>query len=196
LRESPEKKEEKERVRHALLRATLRLAATHGYASLGLREAAREAGIAPTSFYRHFQDMGALGLALVTDLVEPLVRELVGVAQQAAASGQDALVAVVERSMAAVADDPELLRFVVAEYGGAFASFRAALRSQLSALTAALHVASPGAVPTFAAEAAVVLLLDGVGRALEADPTARGVIKEQLVHTMRKLLTNPAGVRA
>ena len=37
------------------------------FSSLSLREVTRGAGIAPTSFYRHFDDMNALGLALVAE---------------------------------------------------------------------------------------------------------------------------------
>jgi Bacterial regulatory proteins, tetR family len=55
VRRKQDHKEEKEKVRRALLAATLRLAAPYGFASLSLREVAREAGIAPTSFYRHFE---------------------------------------------------------------------------------------------------------------------------------------------
>ena len=36
-----------------------------GLDSLGLREVAREAGLAATSLYNHFPDMEALGLALI-----------------------------------------------------------------------------------------------------------------------------------
>ena len=57
MRPSPHKQEEKERVPLSLLDAALTLGATHGFASLGLREVARAADIAPTSFYRHFADM-------------------------------------------------------------------------------------------------------------------------------------------
>lgn len=37
------------------------------FASLSLREIAREAGVVPTSFYRHFDDREMLGLALVEE---------------------------------------------------------------------------------------------------------------------------------
>ncbi|MDT1817911.1 TetR family transcriptional regulator, partial [Acinetobacter baumannii] len=37
------------------------------FASLSLREVAREAGIAPTSFYRHFRDVDELGLTMVDE---------------------------------------------------------------------------------------------------------------------------------
>ena len=36
-----------------------------GFGSLSLRVVARCAGIVPTGFYRHFEDMDALGLALM-----------------------------------------------------------------------------------------------------------------------------------
>src|SRR6185436_10811579 len=75
LRAKPDRKEEKDRVREELLHAALRLGAAHGFASLGLREVAREAAIAPTSFYRHFEDMKALGLSLIRGKIEPLLAE-------------------------------------------------------------------------------------------------------------------------
>ncbi|RMF19514.1 MAG: HTH-type transcriptional repressor FabR, partial [Gammaproteobacteria bacterium] len=60
--------EQKQRTRRALLDAALRqLGADKSFANLSLREVAREAGIAPTSFYRHFNDMEELGLALVDE---------------------------------------------------------------------------------------------------------------------------------
>src|SRR6185295_12255977 len=88
LRVKPEKREEKDRTREELQRAALRLGAAHGFASLGLREVAREAAIAPTSFYRHFEDMEALGLSLIRDKLEPL---LVGWADALERSGDEAV---------------------------------------------------------------------------------------------------------
>ena len=38
------------------------------FASLGIREVTREAGVVPTSFYRHFRNMDDLGLQLVDEL--------------------------------------------------------------------------------------------------------------------------------
>jgi len=37
-------------------------------ASLGIREVTRQAGVVPTSFYRHFRNMDDLGLQLVDHL--------------------------------------------------------------------------------------------------------------------------------
>lgn len=48
--------------------AALHLMSTgRSYTSLSLREITREAGVVPTSFYRHFNDLDQLGLALVEE---------------------------------------------------------------------------------------------------------------------------------
>jgi TetR/AcrR family transcriptional regulator, fatty acid biosynthesis regulator len=190
LRPTPEKKEEKERVRLALLRGTLRLAAVHGFPSLGLREAAREAGIAPTSFYRHFEDMNELGMALIHDLLEPRLRELAD-SLQSADPGQGPADELVARTFKFIEEDPELLRFLLAEQHGAFPAFRTALRTRLAALAEAVHAASGPGTPLSAAEASIVLLLDGAGRALDSEPGARQAVAVRLVETMDRLLSNP-----
>src|SRR5690554_8076466 len=38
------------------------------FASLGIREVTRQAGVVPTSFYRHFRSMDDLGLQLVDEV--------------------------------------------------------------------------------------------------------------------------------
>jgi AcrR family transcriptional regulator len=59
---------QKQRTRAMLMEAALRLmAGGRSYTSLGLREITREAGVVPTSFYRHFADLDELGLALVEE---------------------------------------------------------------------------------------------------------------------------------
>ncbi|MBD8492790.1 TetR family transcriptional regulator [Pseudomonas syringae] len=61
--------EQKQQTRKALLEAAHKLMESgRGFASLSLREVARTTGIVPTGFYRHFDDMDQLGLALVTEV--------------------------------------------------------------------------------------------------------------------------------
>jgi AcrR family transcriptional regulator len=61
--------EQKQQTRHALLDAAHSLMASgRGFGSLSLREVAKTAGIVPTGFYRHFEDMDQLGLALVHEV--------------------------------------------------------------------------------------------------------------------------------
>ena len=58
----------KRRTHEALMEAALRLMSEgRSFTGLGLREVAREAGVVPTAFYRHFRDMDELGLALVEE---------------------------------------------------------------------------------------------------------------------------------
>lgn len=60
--------ERKQRTRNHLLESALRLMEEgRSFTSLGLREVTRAAGVVPTSFYRHFQDMDQLALALVEE---------------------------------------------------------------------------------------------------------------------------------
>ncbi|WP_260958849.1 TetR family transcriptional regulator [Pseudomonas citri] len=61
--------EQKQQTRTALMDAARHLMACgRGFGSLSLREVARTAGIVPTGFYRHFDDMDQLGLALVCEV--------------------------------------------------------------------------------------------------------------------------------
>ncbi|HCW90486.1 MAG TPA: TetR family transcriptional regulator [Marinobacter sp.] len=55
--------------RDKLMRAALDLVGKgRHFASLGIREVTRQAGVVPTSFYRHFRNMDDLGLQLVDEL--------------------------------------------------------------------------------------------------------------------------------
>ena len=57
--------ERKERTRRAILDAALELSDESTLAAISLRQVAKEVGIVPTAFYRHFDSIEALGLALV-----------------------------------------------------------------------------------------------------------------------------------
>ena len=66
--------QQKERTRRSLVEAAFsQLSAERSFTSLSLREVAREAGIAPTSFYRHFRDVDELGLTMVDESGHPVV---------------------------------------------------------------------------------------------------------------------------
>jgi AcrR family transcriptional regulator len=57
----------KERTRRAILDATLDAAGEGSLSTVSLRRVAREAGIVPTGFYRHFSSLDEVGLALVDE---------------------------------------------------------------------------------------------------------------------------------
>ena len=63
------REEKKSLTRQSLIDAALSLVgAGNNFASISLREVAKNAGLVPTSFYRHFTDMEELGLNVVDDL--------------------------------------------------------------------------------------------------------------------------------
>lgn len=66
------RQERKQRTRQALLDAALDLVAERGFSGLSLREVAKQAGIVPTAFYRHFASMDELGVALVEESMRTL----------------------------------------------------------------------------------------------------------------------------
>ncbi|MEV0368372.1 TetR family transcriptional regulator [Streptomyces sp. NPDC050636] len=121
---------QKRKTRQALLDAALGLLAEQSLSSLGLREVTRVVGVAPTAFYRHFRDMGELGVALVEEALGSLhamVRAIL--AEQAAAEERiDRTVAVVERH---VREHPAHVRFVARERHGGVRAVRQAIAGEL-----------------------------------------------------------------
>jgi AcrR family transcriptional regulator len=78
------RKKQKAETRQKLMDATAaELAAGRSFDTLSLREIAKLAGIAPTSFYRHFHDMGSLGFALIEEHGEKLLALMHHVREQA-----------------------------------------------------------------------------------------------------------------
>jgi AcrR family transcriptional regulator len=192
LRINVEKKEERERVALSLLRNTLALAAAHGFASLGLREVARAAGIAPTSFYRHFADMEELGLELISNLVGQLVLELTAPEENGAPA---AVETIVTRTLSAAATDPELFRFVLAERVGSIVSFRRALRERLGVLSSAIRGSVPEAPHAEQADALVILLLEAAGELLERGAEHVPALRARLARQARALLSTAPPAR-
>ncbi|MFZ6046428.1 TetR family transcriptional regulator [Pseudomonas sp. CR3202] len=69
-----------------LMEAALRLGSrSRSLGSLGLRELAREAGLNPNTFYRHFKDVDDLGLAIIRNIATQLRQPLRDLRREAAA---------------------------------------------------------------------------------------------------------------
>lgn len=194
VRATPEKKEEKARTRAVLLRAALQLGAAHGFSSVGLREVAREAGIAPTSFYRHFADMEELGLALAEELVVPLLQGVRAHTERPRTSVGEAVLGVIDHVLENAAADPELTRFLLAELAGCSPRLRAALRGAVSDFADGLRAlfdreAADAAPPRELTQAAAALLLDGCLRELELGAGGRARVRAALELSLNRLLT-------
>lgn len=127
---SQSRDESKELTRQALLRAALKLLSRNSYDSISLREVTKEAGISPTAFYRHFDDMEELGLALVDESFASLhavVREArsdPNLITNAVDASVDAVVAATERSK-------HHFRFIARERYGGVKRIRRAIRREL-----------------------------------------------------------------
>ncbi|MDX2356723.1 TetR/AcrR family transcriptional regulator [Dietzia sp. PP-33] len=64
--------EQKRNTRALIVAAGRNAVATRGFSGLAVRELAREAGIVPTAFYRHFESVGALASELAAGAAETL----------------------------------------------------------------------------------------------------------------------------
>jgi AcrR family transcriptional regulator len=128
--------ERKEQTRAALLDATLELLQDRTFASLSLREVARAAGIVPTAFYRHFESMDELGVALVENATRPL-REMIREARTG--SSGNAIVDSVDLLARTVRQHEADFRFVIRERNGAPAIARS-INSELQSFAHELVV--------------------------------------------------------
>lgn len=102
-----------------------------GFGELSLRGVTREAGLAPTAFYRHFEDMEELGLSLVDEAFVTLRRMLRDVWRQHTESYRN----VIRKSVAAYVEhlksNVDVFIFVVREQHGSSAAVRGAIQREL-----------------------------------------------------------------
>jgi AcrR family transcriptional regulator len=137
-RRSASRRESKELTRQALLRAALKLLSRHSFDSISLREVTREAGVSPTAFYRHFDDMEELGLILVEDSLGSLRQMIRG-----ARSASDVRINIaqsVEAVAAYTAEHEAHLRFIARERYGGVRRLRKAIRRELQLFVEELAV--------------------------------------------------------
>lgn len=101
--------------REDIIEAALKLLGPHrSVSTLSLREVAREAGIAPNSFYRQFRDMDELAIALI-DRAGRSLRRIIGEARHRANSGQSVVRGSVEAFMKQLRADDKLLHMLLRE---------------------------------------------------------------------------------
>lgn len=113
--------------RRSLIRAAIRLAAQkRSFQALGLREVAREAGVNPNTFYRHFDDMEELAMTVATELGGQLSQTLKSI--RANSTRSEAARATVAATYRFATDNPEAVIALVSELNGAYPRVRAHLR--------------------------------------------------------------------
>ena len=122
--------ERKQRTREALLDAALKQLDERSFGSLSLREVARDAGIVPAGFYRHFQDMDELGFALVDESVRRL-RQLLRAAWEDRPDYRGVIHSSVVVLARSIHDDRLHFRFLARERNGGVPALRRAISGEI-----------------------------------------------------------------
>lgn len=114
-----------------LINAALKLVGPHrSISTLSLREVAREAGIAPNSFYRHFRDIDELAVALI-ELAGASLRKVFSEARQRASSDRSVTQTSIEAFMEQLGRGEGFLPILLREGNVGSAAFKQAVERQL-----------------------------------------------------------------
>ncbi len=133
------RQERKQRTRQAILDAALRLLKDRAFAGLSLREVTKEAGIVPTAFYRHFDAMDDLGIALVERAMRSL-RTMIREARQNPATYDDAIRSSVHTLQTHVRANEAHFRFLTRERYGGTGPVQAAIDTELRLFASELAI--------------------------------------------------------
>jgi len=185
--------QQKERTRKMIIDAAFgQLGPEHGMSSLSLREVAREAGIAPTSFYRHFSDMEELGLTLV-DEGGLTLRQLMRQARQRIDSGGSVILTSVQIFMEFIEQEPNIFRLLLRERSGTSEAFRAAVAREIEHFTAELtdylqnKTKGDREVMYALANAFVTLVFSAGADALDMKPEQRSALAKKVILQLRMI---------
>ncbi|HCH49329.1 MAG TPA: HTH-type transcriptional repressor FabR [Proteus sp.] len=184
---------QKEKTRRSLIEAAFsQLSAERSFTSLSLREVAREAGIAPTSFYRHFKDVDELGLTMV-DESGLMLRQLMRQARQRIAKGGSVIRTSVATFMEFIGNNPNAFRLLLRERSGTSAEFRAAVAREIQHFIAELadYLEQESSMPRYftemQSEAMVTIVFSAGAEALDIDIEKRQKLEERLVLQLRMI---------
>ncbi len=184
---------QKEKTRRSIIDAAFnQLSAERSLSGLSLREVAREAGIAPTSFYRHFQDMEELGLTLV-DEGGLTLRQLMRQARQRIESGGSVIQTSIMTFMEFLDSRPNVFRLLLRERSGTSPAFRAAVARELQHFSAELtdYLLSRGYGDPeqiqLLSDAMVTLVFSSGADALDMTKEERNILAGRLIMQLRML---------
>jgi AcrR family transcriptional regulator len=124
------RQERKQRTRQALLDAALGLLEKESFSSLSLRQVTRAAGIVPTAFYRHFDDMEELGLVLIDESFRTL-RSMIREVRADPRTYEHVITNSVEILVDYVHEHDTHFRFIARERFGGVASLRHAIGREI-----------------------------------------------------------------
>ena len=195
---SPEPSGRRPVTRDTLLTAALGIVGPHrSVATLGLREVAREAGIAPNSFYRHFRDTDELAVALIEQAGEA-IRKIFGDARARTAHTDSVTRTSIEVFMAQLDTPDQLLPLLLREGSVGSQAFKHAVETQLKFFEAELQQdlvrlehahGNTLHAPDLAARAITRLMFTMGATALDRSPADRAELIDQTVQMVRMIIT-------
>lgn len=196
--------------RDDILAAALKLLGPHrSVSTLSLREVAREAGVAPNSFYRHFRDMDELAIALI-EMAGGSLRKIIGEARGRANSERSVVRSSVETFMEQLDADDKHLHMLLREGTAGSTAFKEAVEKQLrffeeelqeDLMRLAAHNKTGLYNPELTAKAITRLVFAIGASAMDQEPAQRQKTTEQLVIMVRMIVVgtqtmeNAPGIR-
>ena len=188
-----------------LLAAALRLLGPHrSVSSLSLREVAREAGIAPNSFYRQFRDMDELAVALI-DLAGRSLRKIIGAARHRAATQRGIVRGSVETLMEQRGADDKLRHVLLREGTVGSDAFKQAVDRELMFFEEELRTdlvrlaAAEGAVmyePALVSKAITRLVFAMGAMAMDLPPERDRELVDQISTMVTMIITGARAIAA
>lgn len=188
--------EQKQQTRDAIVAAAIKkMNEDKGFSSLSLREVAKEAGIAPTSFYRHFENMEALALALVNEAGAAL-HNIMQDPRTNEAKGESVAERAVAVCMSHFRANGPLFRVLAREATGNSPIIRRAIQKVLSDLTRQLAVMIELEMkrhqrnltnPTWMAEAIITILFYIGVSTIDLPASKQREAEKRLVHHIRAI---------
>ncbi|MFS1704962.1 HTH-type transcriptional repressor FabR [Alteromonas sp. AMM-1] len=185
------RQEQKQKTRQSIIDAAFQLLnENRTLSAISLREVAREAGIAPTSFYRHFKDMDELGLTLV-DEAGLALRQLMRQARRRIASGGGVIDTSVDTFMEFITANSNVFRLLLREHTGTSAAYRLAVSREIQHFTDELsdyiieQLKIPHDIAVLQAESMVRLVFSAGADALEADAILKATISQRVKKQLR-----------
>ncbi|THD05671.1 DNA-binding transcriptional regulator FabR [Panacagrimonas perspica] len=164
--------------------------------TLSLREIAREAAIAPNSFYRHFRDTDELAIALI-DLAGRALRKIIGEARHRASVDRSVIRSSVEAFMEQLGAEEKFLHILLREGNTGSEAFKRAVERELRFFEDELCVDlirlakvnnAPIAEPALAAKAITRLVFAMGAAAIDLPREHHAAILEQTVVMLRMIV--------
>ncbi|GGO75136.1 HTH-type transcriptional repressor FabR [Bowmanella pacifica] len=185
------RQQQKQKTRRAIIDAAFNLLdEQRSLSSVSLREVARAAGIAPTSFYRHFKDIDELGLTLV-DEAGLALRQLMRQARSRIDAGGGVISTSVNTFMEFVVSNSNEFRLLLREHSGTSPAFRAAVLREIQHFIEELtdytasHTGLNRQLASLQAEAMVKLVFSAGAEAIDATVAQRKEHAQRLNQQLR-----------